>query len=39
MEESQVEEWNDMENMEEMHVELWKDIKKYGRKASWIVKR
>ena len=28
-----------MDNMEEMQVELWKDMKKYGRNPSWIVKR
>ena len=49
MEEREVELWNDMKNMEETQVELWNDMEnteenvkwygKYGRKASWIVKR
>ena len=39
MEEKQVEMWKDMKNMEERQIELWKHIEKYGRKASWIVKR
>jgi hypothetical protein len=30
--------WNDMENMEERQVELWKIFGKYGRKVGWIVK-
>jgi hypothetical protein len=25
--------------MEEMYVELWNDIEKYGRKVGWRVKR
>jgi hypothetical protein len=25
--------------MEETQVEYWKDMEKYGRKVSWIVKR
>ena len=39
MEETQVEQWKDMEIIEETPGWIVKRFGKYGRQASWIVKR